>query len=131
VLLENGVEPEPLHELHGDVADTRVLADLVQRHDVGVTEPCGRTGLALEAGGGARARGILPTDDLQGHAPAERLLHREEHLAHAAVTEGPDDPERAQARGRGSRIGDQRLARLLVHPAQGRGEGGVLHPPTL
>ena len=49
-LVDDQVEPLALDELHGIVADLAVLADLEDRHDVGVVELRRRPRLAAEAG---------------------------------------------------------------------------------
>ena len=49
-LVDDQVEPLALDELHGVVADVAVLADLEDRHDVGVVELRRRPRLAAEAG---------------------------------------------------------------------------------
>ena len=42
------IEPQAIDELHGIEADIPVLADLMDRHDVGVVQPGRGAGLAAE-----------------------------------------------------------------------------------
>ncbi len=70
--------------LQGQVRQPLVLADLVDLHHVGVTQPGGRLGLAAEAGpllGPGQGAG---PDDLQGHQPPQGQLPRLVDHAHAA-----------------------------------------------
>ena len=131
-LVDDQVEPLALDELHGIVADLAVLADLEDRHDVGVVELRRRPRLAAEAGQRLEVLRDLPGQDLQGHAAAEGdLLGLVDH-AHAAPADLAEDPVVAHlAQGRQGRpplpqrraapAGPPRPARPRPGPGTARG----------
>jgi hypothetical protein len=101
------IEAPALDELHdvivhrGTPVPRSPLADTEDRHDVGVVQPGRRPRLALEA---AQLLGVgegVRRQDLEGHAPAERLLLGLVDDPHAAVADFTKDAEVAQLLGRG------------------------------
>jgi hypothetical protein len=75
-----------LHQVRPPVAG---LAGAVHRDDVGVREPGDRAGLDQEP---LARRGVGADDQLDRHRPVEHDVVPEEHLAHAAPPQRPDDP---------------------------------------
>jgi hypothetical protein len=83
---EDFVERLATDELHGVVAEVALLADIEDRHNVGVVQLGGGARLAVEAG---KQLGILSRrakQDFQGHAPAQRFLLRLIDHTHPAAT---------------------------------------------
>ena len=64
----------PLYEFHREVLLALVLADLVDRHDVGMVEIGGRLGLGAEALDVARRGERAAEDHLESDDPIERRL---------------------------------------------------------
>ena len=96
---QHRVQALALDELHHIIMRSLMLADAEDRHDVGVVQPRGRAGLALEAadllGVGERPGG----QHLERHAAAERLLLGLVHDAHAAAAHLAQQAELAQPAG--------------------------------
>ena len=89
---DDQVQALALDELHGIEADIAVLADLEDRHDVGVVQPGRGAGLAAEPLLDQPVAGHLPRQDLQRHPAAQRdLLGLVDH-AHAAPADLAEDP---------------------------------------
>ena len=88
-------EPVPqrlaLEQLHGDERLALVLADVVDRADVGVLERGGRAGLALQPLERLRVPAQLLRQELQRHAAAELQVLRLVDDAHAAAAELRED----------------------------------------
>ena len=101
---DDQVQALTLDELHGIEADIAVLADLVDRHDVGVVQLGRGAGLAAEPLADRPVAGRLPRQNLQRHAAAQRdLLGLVDH-AHAAAADLAHDPviaELSEKRGGG------------------------------
>ena len=79
-------------ELHRDVRDALGLAELVDRHRIGVVQRCGRAGLTKEPGGtpGVRDghRGLtVRAEHLQRDGPVKAGVDRPIHLAHATAAD--------------------------------------------
>jgi hypothetical protein len=70
-LADDDLEPQAIDELHGIEPDIAVLADLVDRHDVGVVQLGRGPGLAAEPLLDHLVAAGLPGQDLQGHAAAQ------------------------------------------------------------
>jgi hypothetical protein len=76
----------PAHVLHHDERLALVLADVEDRHHVGVAgQPRGGAGLALEAGGGGLVAQQPGGQQLDRHHPAQRAVLRRPHRRHPAV----------------------------------------------
>jgi hypothetical protein len=81
------------HQLHDHERAPVVLADVVDRHHVGVRRQAGGgAGLALEALAGALVLGQVRGEQLDRHRAVEHLVVGLPHARHAAVREVPDDP---------------------------------------
>ena len=90
-VVDDQVEALAVDELHGVVEVLAVLADVEDRHDVGVMHPRRGLRLALKADlrrGVARAR---PGQHLEGDAPAQGLLLGLVDDAHAAAADLAQD----------------------------------------
>ena len=101
-------EGSALHVLHRNEAAIAKVADLVDRHDIGVVERrCGARFLFESAGGFgiARERGL---EHLDGDLAAEPRIVRQVHLAHAAAADWRQDLVGADG---SAEIGGLRLAR--------------------
>ena len=89
-------ERVPFEELDGDVRDTVVFADVVNREDVGVRQCGDGAGLAIEPVAhrrvGERAGGHCLDRNI---APQARVV-RAIHLAHSAAADGLDDLVRTE-----------------------------------
>ncbi len=103
-----------LEELHGEVGDVLVLADLVDGDDVVVLEGGAGPGLAEEALAGHRVAGELRQDHLQGHGAAEVRVLGPVDDAHAPAPQFLLDGVRAdlprQRRGGDPRPGGGRVS---------------------
>jgi hypothetical protein len=78
------------HELHGDEGQTVVLADVVDRDDIGVTEDAGGAGLAREAV--AKLGSIVARpEQLDGDVAADPGISRAVQGTHAALSDQVDD----------------------------------------
>ena len=108
---DDGVKPLALDELHGVKADVAILAHLVNRHDVGVVQPCRGAGLAAEPLLDHPVAGHMSRQDLERHAAAQRDLLGLVHDAHAAPADLAEDPVVADLKsGSDSRPGNPGLA---------------------
>ncbi len=87
VIPQSAVEAPAGDQLHGEKVVAPALADLINRHDVGVVHPCDHLGLVVEAGQ-LRFRGVseIP-EDLEGHRPVERDLPSLVDKPHPATAE--------------------------------------------
>ena len=95
-LVDDLVEPLALDELHGVIGRLAVLADLEDRHDVGVVQPRRRLRLAAEP---LQRLGVvrdLVRQDLQRHPAAQADLLGLVDDPHAAPADLPEDPVVAQ-----------------------------------
>ena len=112
------VEPLALDELHGVEADVAVLADLEDRHDVGVVQPRRGLRLAAEPLQGHRGRPTTwPRQDLQRHAAAQRDLLGlvdDPHAAPADLAEDPVVADLPEARDGGRRRPDRLVAGVAL-----------------
>ncbi|MDT0264741.1 hypothetical protein RM844_00390 [Streptomyces sp. DSM 44915] len=90
------VPPDQLHDQERDpVRAAARLAQVVDGDDVGVLEPGGEPRLAQEPGAGlvaAAAAAGEQGDHLDRHRPAQLLVPRLPHLAHAALAEQSHQP---------------------------------------
>ena len=93
---EDLVEPLAGDELHDVVVHPALLADPVDRDDVGVVQPRRRPRLAAEPSEVPRVGQGVRRQDLQRDVPAERLLLGLVHDAHPAAAHLADDPVVAQ-----------------------------------
>ena len=73
---KDGVQSLPPDELHGVVVETVVLANPVDRNDMGVVQPGGGAGLAPEPFQPGRVGEMVERERLQAHMPAQRFLDR-------------------------------------------------------
>ena len=73
------------HKIHGKVADSLVLADLVNGHNVGVLQSGGRGGLGAEPADVFRAGELTGRKHLYGHNPPKTALAGFVNDAHAAA----------------------------------------------
>ena len=48
-LIQHLIQPQPLNELHHVIRHAVLFAEAEDRHDIGVVQPGGRSGLALES----------------------------------------------------------------------------------
>ena len=80
-----------LEQLHGHVGHAALLAEVVDRDDVGVVELGRGAGLALEALAGALVLAQLAEHDLDRHVAPEHGVVGAEDLAHGARADLPDD----------------------------------------
>ena len=93
-----------LKQLRNDVGRPVVVADVVDRDDVGVVQESGGAGLLLETAAAVLIGRELTVEDLEGHLAGEAQVLRAVDLAHAATTEernhlvGADLRSRAEAR---------------------------------
>ena len=78
------------------VVDATLMADVVERADVGVLEGGDGARLALEALAELAARGEMLRQDLDGDLAVEPRVARAIHLAHAAGADGGKDLVRAE-----------------------------------
>ena len=86
-----------LEARHDEEVGALVLADVVERADVGVIEGADRLGLALEALAPIGVRRRFVREDLDGDGAIEPAVLRAIDLAHAAGAEGRDDFVGAEA----------------------------------
>ena len=134
--LENLAQALALHELLHDEVESAVGADVQHAHDIGMLEPGGGPGLALEALDDLGAAGHRRVEDLQGDSLVEHEVDRFEDRAHAALPELAHDAAAADLlawfrraspswRGllprRGRRPRSARLRARLVQLQRGRG----------
>ena len=80
----------PRHVLHRDERTVVVLADVEDRHDVGMVETAGGPGLSREA---LACRGVVEArfEELDHHQPVDRRITGQIDRTHAAVGEEPLD----------------------------------------
>ena len=90
-LAEHHVQRLSLDELHGVEDDPAILADLVDRHDVGVVQPGRGPRLAAEPLQAPGVAGDRVGQDLQGDVPAQRQLLGLVDDAHAAAADLAED----------------------------------------
>ena len=79
------------HVTHGEEMAAGVLADEIDRHDVGVRQPGHGGGLGAEATDEVLAAHQFGRQHLDGHLALERLLVAEVDVAHAAAADAPED----------------------------------------
>ena len=89
----------PLDQLHRQEQDAVLLLDRIDRDDVGMVQRGDGTGLALEPTAALRIGGQRMRENLQRDFAPQLPIVGEEDLAHAAGTDGADDPVVAE-RGR-------------------------------
>jgi hypothetical protein len=95
----------PFEELHHEVFHAAVVADVVERADVGMGEGGRRARLALEALAPVRIRRHGRGQDFQGDIASESRVARAVDLPHPAGARGGDDLVRAEPRLRRKRHG--------------------------
>ncbi len=89
---DHTIQALPLDELHRVEPDLTVLADLVNRHDVGVVQPRRGAGLAAKPLERRPVRRHMPGQHFEGHPPAERNLLgliNDTHAAPADLSQNP------------------------------------------
>ena len=113
-LIDDGVEPLPLDELHRVKANVSILAHFVHRHDVGVVQAAGGAGLATEPLADHPVARDVPRQHLEHHSPAEGDLLGLIHDSHAAAADFTHDPVVADfpKLGNGRRLPQQLNARI-------------------
>ena len=89
---DDQVQSLALDELHGIEPDIPILADLVDRHDIGVMESSRGPGLAAKPLLDHPVARHLPRQDLQRHAAAQRDLLGLVHDPHATPADLAEDP---------------------------------------
>ena len=118
--VDDGPEGFALHQLRDDVGLPVVLADIVDRDDVGMIERGERPGFLLEP---LPAHGIardVRRQDLDGDGPVQPLIARPPDFAHAAFAELIENFVAAQfAAGHGALVILRRRGPLKI--------GGTLH----
>ena len=77
-----------VHVLHGEEVRAAGLADVVDRHDVGVVQGSSGLGLAVELPHELRVSCELGREDLERDVAVEAILPGPEDCAHAAAPEG-------------------------------------------
>ncbi|OQA33474.1 MAG: hypothetical protein BWY56_02044 [Acidobacteria bacterium ADurb.Bin340] len=96
LLAEQVLQIVALHVFHGDEEDALVLAEFIDRHQVGVVQnPCG-PGLPLEALLGLLAPRGGRKDGLDGHLPPDGRVDAEVDLAHGPLPKASLDLELAK-----------------------------------
>ena len=85
-----------LEELDGDVRDALMVADIVNREDVGVRQRGDRTGLAIEPLAHGRVGQRAGGHGLDRDLPPQPRVVRAIHLAHPAAADGLDDLVRSR-----------------------------------
>ncbi len=81
-----------VEQLHHHELPALVLADVVERADVGVVQRRDDAGFALEALGGGRVAAQFGRQQLHGDATAQPHVLGGEHLAHGAAAERRENP---------------------------------------
>ena len=94
---EPGRERFALEILHDEELEAVLLADVVERADVGMVQPRDRSGLALEALSSLRLFGGVRRQDLDGHDAPHACVVRAIDLAHPSTAQEGDDLVRSQA----------------------------------
>ena len=87
------IERQSPDELHDVEVDPLVFAHSEDRHDVGVVQPGGGLGLAMEADQDLGVVQAVASQHLQGHATAQRLLLGFVHDPHPAPADFPQQAE--------------------------------------
>ncbi len=82
----------PVEELHDDEVVTVIAARVVDVHEAGVRDRCGRPCLAEEAIDERRIVDVRRREDLDGHVPVEPLVTRPVDARHAAASDQRVDP---------------------------------------
>ena len=80
-----------LHQLHHDEGLTFVLADFVNRADVGMIERGGGAGLPVESRNPDRIVTKRVRENLNRHLASQFLVLRPIHHSHATLSEGRED----------------------------------------
>src|SRR5262249_10893195 len=91
-LVDHRVQALALDELHRVVADLTVLADLEDRHDIGVMQPGRGAGLAAAPLQSRAIPGRLPGQYLERYPAAQRDLLGLVNDSHAPVADLANDP---------------------------------------
>ena len=85
VVLQQVAQRDAGQVLHDEVRHVGVLTLVEHVHDVGVREPCGRSGLLHEPGLEGVVVGEVAVHDLDRDAALESQVGREVHRGHAAA----------------------------------------------
>ena len=93
---ESAVQRLALHVPHGEEVAAGVLADEVNRHDVGVRHAGHGGGLGAEAADEVLLAHQFGRQHLDGHLALEDVLIAEVDVAHAALADAPEDAVVAQ-----------------------------------
>jgi Tol biopolymer transport system component len=88
----------PFDQLHHEVVEVAVLADVEELSDVGMVEGRNRLGFDVEPGSQVRAIAPAIRDDLDRDGAPEARVDRAVDLAHAAVANAGDDFVRSELR---------------------------------
>ncbi len=83
---------------HGHIEPVVDLPDVVDRHDVGIVQPCGRAGFAAEPLLEIGVLGEVGEQHLQRDDAVDGGVVRAPHLAHAASAQQLDQPVAAERR---------------------------------
>ena len=94
---EPGRERLAVEILHDEELEAVLLADVVERADVGMVQPRDGSGLALEALSSLGLFGGFRRQDLDGHDASDACVVRTIDLAHPSTAEEGDDLVRSQA----------------------------------
>ncbi len=92
------VEAAAVHPLGDDEGPPQHLADAMDRDHVGMLQPGQRARLEQKARAHLRPLGMA--HELDGHLPAQEFVVGEEHLAHGAAAQRPDDAKLEEGAGR-------------------------------
>ena len=87
------IQPAAIDELHREVMEPFVLADLEDRDDVGMVQPGDDAGLAQEALQRPRVGLVLAAKHFERHAPPQAQLDRFVDDAHTAAAHFTHDAE--------------------------------------
>ena len=97
-LVDQRLQVGAVDQPHGDVQPVVDLADVVDRHDVRIVQPCGGPGFAPEPLVEIGVLGVVGEQHLQRHHPVDRGVVGLPHLAHAATTQQLDQRVAAERR---------------------------------
>ena len=96
--VEQGLQVDAVDQPHGHVQATVDLADVVDRHDVGIVQACRGAGLAAEPLLEIGVLGEVGEQHLQRHDAVDGGVVGAPHLAHAAAAQQLDQPVAAERR---------------------------------
>src|ERR1700730_4892784 len=85
------LQRDPIQKFHGDESLTAVLANVVNRADVGMIEGGSGLGFALKAGERLLVAGNIIGQEFEGYEAVQARVFRFVHNSHAAATEFLND----------------------------------------